>query len=706
MTAPSTALAEAVVRSRGGGSVLDWDADGAEPVKAYTAAPDCLLSAAVILEGLGFTVERLDPVSVTFRGPPGAFGTAFGVQLVYTPPAGAGPGSEAWRLAGGAGDTGFDVPARTRLGGVLRQVVLLPPPRSIKALSAFTDVRPGDLVIGDVGETLGTTTPARVAQGLAFPTGPAGALQATRAALARWADDPLRKQLHEHIDRTRGGRVTTIIAGESADPAVPAAFERLWPDPLLPAPEDARPPERRLAFKIVEADRDVFKDGSWPQGLPQAALAEGMLRTLYPAWTRTERALDDVRLAASQRKSLGVAASRIMLRNSWKVAQPNLLALEPLVRTLLGAAHAGDPFDLVRADQMAEVVGRLDTALESPAATNAWTLWNTLDAMSRELKGWVAVQYRYFQKLFEKAGAPIYRHGNMVSYAFLAVSLGAVPVRVHPDKGLIWSAVKRSDRWVFSYSAGADADHGIVAADVRNHRTVRKARLTGNQSRHILHVLASGNNLAPDRDVPSQDAIFAADIDNVLVVGGCEPSGTRWLASDATHGYTVRFPAAGLFTRKLELSIPHICATTKGQRGGAVVFPDPPAERSSGRAPEWWTGGGTSVSTPIVAAVCALVWSAFPDLSPRKVKAAVLAGAATLDGGEFHIPQSQGGGIDPDSNKFENNTGAKRVVLRGALIEAARRSTTELSEPLSTLLAAAPTVVAAPLPAPPPRRST
>lgn len=659
--------AEAVVRSRDGRSVLDWDEDGTEPVKAYTADPIRVHTAVTTLEGHGFTVDGVDAVTVRFRGPAEAYSAVFAVVLD-------GPtDSSSWQVAGASY---FDVAASTPLGGVLHRVLLTAPPTPLVqpiGEPAFPAVRPLDLLLGEIGESLGAEVPQRFERGEALP-GAAAVLGATRDSLERWASDPLRRALGAHIATVRtdpSRRVTTFIAEPAVDAGIPEAFARLWPN------RQERDARRALRFEVDRPvsrfdDDDVFLDqAAWRSGTTDAhvrraahtiAMADLVLRKIVPAWRHVRRDLAAVVVA---RPTYG----------SWTGLRQELLALMVLAGTLTEGTPEDEDSPITRVTTLVEQLDQ-DTTVD-----DARRLWAALARAVGGFASWLGVQHHHFRTAYSRAAARRNRHATMVSYDYLAVTLGALDARLHQDYELFWKGIVRPERWVFSYSAGKRCD--VDLADSRWQRRWARAELTVRPS--VLHVMAAGNRIPDAGDWPQHSAVFAADLDNALVVGGCEPVGDRWRASDATHGYTVRLPGS-LTARQVDLTIPHVCATTRGTYGGSVVFPRTPADPSSTAALEWDAGGGSSQATPIVAAACALVWSAFPQLSPKQVKAAVLAGAADLEGGAFHIPAHGAAGIDPLSNPAARNTGARRVVLRGALVEAARGYAATLGAPLRTLL--------------------
>jgi hypothetical protein len=160
----------------------------------------------------------------------------------------------------------------------------------------------------------------------------------------------------------------------------------------------------------------------------------------------------------------------------------------------------------------------------------------------------------------------------------------------------------------------------------------------------------------------SSPAVRLAAAPNALVVGGCEPDAATWKATEATSGFRVT---------GRDVVLPHLCATTMGETGGAVLYPFP-ARRDRGGY-DWYAGSGSSLSAPIVAAVCAIVWSVQPDLSAAQVCDAVLAASRPLaPGGRFHRPGSEP--RIPEGSNEAPHPGMRRVVLDRAIEEAAKTS--------------------------------
>ncbi|WP_300007698.1 S8 family serine peptidase [Pseudonocardia sp.] len=683
MTA-ATVAAQAVIRSRDVRSVLDGAAGTGGPGAVPTPDPDRVRAAVPALEELGLTVESIDGPTVALRGTPEAFTAAFGVRL--DPDGEPDPGGGGWRLAGTPGGTSFAVTGG-RLGGLLHTVLLdgrtepATRPHDVRELFDGAEAPPSarDLLLGEVGTSaLAAGPPAGLLTRQVFPAGdPATALARTASSLRDWRDDPLRTALQAHIADLPGrAAVGARIVEYGADPALADQVRAARPD-------DTHGPAPQPPLRVVGSRPDVLDDPcAWPgphrTDHPRTAY---FLRAVRPGWARAGAALEAFAGALDGGDRGGAAAAWAGVRG----ALTAFLDHAGRQRELDPAGALADRLTPALRRELTAALDGVGTALDAPdgdvdaALAALGSRWEHLDLLV-EADGQAA------DADLADAGLRAVLHAAMVAHAFLAVTLDAVEVTLEQTSrpGVpMWrtfGAVPEGRRTVLSGSISHTAPHDLTAADLARHRALAAVRL--HELRDVaLHVVGAGNDTAADphvTDSPSVYAVFAADAGNVLVAGGCSPVVAGWAAAEVTHGYDFALaagPAAGAGPYRVR--IPHVTATTKTATGGAIAFPTDGGAR-------WWTGAGSSLSTPIVAAVCALVWSAFPQLTASQVRSAVLDGAEPLSGGAFHLPTAHAAGTTPAPAP---PAGAGRVVLAEALRRAARLAGTALAAPPAGLLA-------------------
>lgn len=681
-----TVLAEAFVRSRDGRSILDRDEHGAEPVKAFTADPDRLRTAVALLEERGFTVEGIDQSGVAFSGPAEAFPAAFGVGLDYRDPSGADPGHPRWLFAGPAGVTMFTVASDVQLGGVVHTVLLTQqsvPVRGFGETEVFAggagDLLPLDLLLGEIGPALRPELPDEIRTRAAFPAKDRDtALTASQKALRDWARDDLYLALHDHIDVVRRGAPTEdlLVQLRLVEQAVPGEIMKVWHE-LCP---DVAPPALTPHGTAPEI-RDV------PPEVPAALRLriEHFRGAVTPAWRLADATAMRFRALVGSRGSPGGDAA---LTSGWPTTRDRLRAL--LVAIAAHRPHLPTGrFDLFRSDRSAElaaVLDKLDAQLQAGSGDvdldKVAKRWTKVVTLLQLVKAWSDAEDGVWEEQKVKELAERHRHATMVCFASMAVAADAVAwsvVQAARPPRAFWS--HRTDpgkRTVLSCSSSRYVDAGIDA-HIGRERSRAAARLGDADT---LRVVAAGNRklTGVPPDAPCLDAVFAAYHENVLVVGGCGPDPTGgWTATQATHGYTIAVPAVPDRAGSDTARIPHVCVTTRAEHGGAVAFPDAEPQR------RWWTGSGSSLSTPIAAAVCALVWSAFPYLSAAQVTKAVRDGAAELAGGVFHLPVLNEDKIAKDTNAVPPQE-KRRVALHGALTAAMGMTTPVLNTELTRLL--------------------
>lgn len=685
-------LATAVVRARDGRSVLDRAP--AEPAKAFVADPDRLHRAVATLQESGITVDGVDRVTISCRGPASAFESAFAIRLTYdTGPAGADP--PAWRVGGA---TRFDVAATTPFGGLLHQVLLRAPAEPQGPVSFPVErapVAPGtptDLLLGELGESFGEGLPARLARHEPLDLDdPVAAARRTRRSLADWEDDLDRTGLVEHIGRIRAlhdrddpPRPETVLLEFGAQSGMAEEFRRLRGSGALP------PLGVSATTRWQDAPDWAYL---WPD--PPTLRWARLVRDARGVIDEFADALDEL----VERRERGAAADSVFRALSALHA-----AVEDLA-PLAAQMHADHPVGTWDGTQVRAAADLVEAALRPRTADPAAPLPEDLPeviARCRTVGAWLGEQDAAHRLACDTVLLPHLWHSSMVVQAFLAVGLDAVGARLRTDVepySQLWCQrpTVTGAPLVVSFSVGASLAEGFTLAQARTIFDFRVRASPGGS--RTLYVLAAGNAPPPPAvppagapvptgptgptgptlplDVPHHAVGYtAAAFDNVLTVGGWRPTATGWAACERTHGYAASFTdAAGnaLLTdeagRPVTFAVPHLCSVTEGSTGGAVLHTHADPEDRPGLS-GWLRGAGSSLAVPTVAALCALVWSAFPSLTAAELAAAVLGGTEQITDGQFHRPQDKADGLTPGSHQAAQNPGARRAVLRKVLSRA------------------------------------
>lgn len=119
---------------------------------------------------------------------------------------------------------------------------------------------------------------------------------------------------------------------------------------------------------------------------------------------------------------------------------------------------------------------------------------------------------------------------------------------------------------------------------------------------------------------PWGSLLFPADVEEVLTVGGVNSSGT--VASFSSRGFTVPYVKPDVLARAQQCYTLNVNSTT-----GAATS----------------SGAGTSYATPLMAGLCASLWSAVPELTPAQLREAVRQSASA-----YNAPDSIHGYGIPD----------------------------------------------------------
>lgn len=691
-------LAQAVVRARDGRSVLHRSSRPTEPAKVFLADPERLLRAVALLEDGGLVVEGVDRVSVYFRGTAGSVQAVFGVALVHADAPGAITGAPQWRRAGAAGDTVFDVDPGTALGGALHRVVLLPPaaPAATNFVEMFATGRQmstKDFMIGEAPFTLKEDLPAGRSPTVA--TDDATALAMTRKATTTWDQSPSRDKIRTLVDanRTAGKKaVQTVIAEQAFHPQTKNGFQE-----LRSAPDTHR---SALAVEIENASPSpVVASGRYSDATTESWArrfdVDGDIATAWVLYHEAHEALD-----SAVRAGRPAAGPDNWFERGYTAVHAAVERVIDLTSDLPDPVTAGPvEWDAAARQRLTLTLDTIVAHLAGGRPGPAAKLWGQLVEPLGKLaafRRWFIGRLNEYRRLRDLALADARRHATMVSYAFLAVALDRPTVELRNTlraKDYTWAAdPPGSDavRTVVSCSLGRSATNGLGAPGVEIQRVSRLADLSGVADR-VLYVLAVGNRSSrPELNVPDTQCTLAGT-PNVLIVGGCRPdaAGRVWVRNEETHGYAATVTVDGT---DRPFTVPDVCAPTEGATDGALLFPDTPEHPERDEVLRWWRGNGCSLSTPLVAAVCSLVWAVYPDLDAAQVKAAVLAGTLPLGGGPFHVPAARGsdrfGPVPPTS---PGDPGPGRVVLALALAKAGPKLAPVLQDDPAGLATAAST---------------
>jgi hypothetical protein len=661
VTAPHV-HALAIVRARDGRSILDRDPAGSEPQRRFAADPDRMHAAVTALGAHGVTVTGVGTTTLWLRGVQVAVGTACSTPLALA------TDGTTWTVADVTGaataDTAFDVVSGP-LAGLLHHVVLIPPttPNDDAVKPHPPAALPRDFLLGEVGTTLQDGVPPRFTTRQPFPAAPdrpADMFTATRASLRSW--NALRPPVITAATPAAGpGRVTLAITERAGGRGFGDWFERLANGA----------PARGAWFGVL---------GAWAtyEDIDSAQATEARV------WDRVALQCETIDAAVEEiTQATGPQAKARMLATERN--------LEPAARALHDwyvdrqARKAGFPpgwQDLDPASWTPREIGLFYDDVSMHQLEDAFRrLVGT--RLGEHVQGWSTLARSWAREIRDDLDDTALSHGAASTYAALAVTGTAIDLALliggdygaAKVRGLLDRATSRK-RHVISMSWGNRFPNTAANWAAYRHRVAEILRHEDTDT--TLLVASSGNITTP---FPQLSSLMFAQIPTTLTVGGCTPAGAGWTASGRTHGYTLTddwWPTG-------RATVPSVCAVTDSAGGGAVWHPvptGPPTAGNPDRIARWAPGGGSSQAAPIVAAVCALVWTAFPDLTAEQVREAVVAGATPVRTGAFHAPPGLGPGFVSSSHTAAANPGSRRVLL-GAALHAAQRLT---ATPVATTL--------------------
>lgn len=175
-----------------------------------------------------------------------------------------------------------------------------------------------------------------------------------------------------------------------------------------------------------------------------------------------------------------------------------------------------------------------------------------------------------------------------------------------------------------------DQSRVVMSASFQPDPNIMTSQL-GTSSRNTLRVQAVPNK---DQNVDSGKALRSWTRETegltILLVGGC-----YWNSKDECHATPFSW-GGSLRSGRYIRHFPEVCATTESGQGGSVAYPA--YEEASGVS--LYMGSGNSLSTPIVAAACAILWDAAPELTAEQLKRIVVETKRPLNGGSFADPSA------------------------------------------------------------------
>lgn len=700
MTDFTTLSAVAIVRARDGSSIEDWEEDSGVSADLYLADPDRIRAAVRGLEDAGLSVRGISEVTITFSGTAELMSATFEVAINTDDPA-----NPSWSSTD---DTVLSLPVGHHLSAQLSSVRMesapSPQQRVYQMQKATNDnIMLTDLLVGEVGQTLGSSKylPERLKKSAAFP-GSKELKTSTQASINKWNET-----LNALPEIKSAKKASEEILGEKdKDYYILYTGRNTWIHIIEPNAGGSPlkwlenygilgNPHKMLFRSIFNDPSDIYTlDDAWSDSAFHHPCVEVVLNQLWPAINSAQKVITEAKdyYEGLSRTLSGTKNGRfeITTRIAIKIhklakdaAQASLRVVPSLSRLQdegkKNGERIGEDFSLRKsqdkksdeiqlsaeyeASKLEESANKLDQ-LSGTHITDLAPFLKQIDSLDGIISNWLLIiQLKLLGDMKKDLGlatSKVADHAQMVAFAINGVTAGSVRAILWGDKDC---DVKAESLWSPSLTLkkeGPNIWQNHVLSASYNRKILKKAdwpksykkmrqELAPSLTDHRrLHVIALGNN----SDTPQErgktrpaTCAFLSGSNNVILVGGCEPYFDRdkkvlWRASDATQGY-------GFKIKSHEFHVPDLCATTKGESGGSMIFPaqDPKFDSNdqsqismAGEVPKWLTGGGSSQSCPIVAAVAGVVWSKFPELSATQLKNVLLDSAETLQGGEFHFP--------------------------------------------------------------------
>ena len=750
MIAPRTLSADVLVRNHSGETVLDWDGIDARQVKHYRADPQRLHRATTRLAELGFTVVSVGPHGLSVEATPTSFQDAFDLTPVYGPGAGA-DDTVRWRPPGGLSDPVVRLAASSELGGAIGAIMFTEPAEQLRTIEieevdfVTNPPQPTDLLLGEAGQSLLQAMPERVKQQRSFPSTFEETLRLTKVSIDEWNDDLQLKQVRDHLEVLakalhRPPGVEAVILESCAEPR----FDLILKELQLLTGAPLHQPKASFHEDSIYGIKSAWNDGKIGQFWRETTrwfievvawecdkiiqAGRGIRERIGLRHSgQTDPSLDDEDRAFVRGEGLVIQEMRTkFVARCVGVCEelariPQVIADAAKLSISLHLAAPQDWPQPIAGSSVPQAILDIDSELKTAQSlATAIADWDRqVEPLLNSLAAWKQAELPEFLRRRRVARHIVVAHFTMVNLAFRAASASLVEQS---------SRAQSSPFWPLNLSTGRKTVTSLSKGDPFGQKgsstTIQSERALAGDLLHrsdVLHVLAAGNNVAAlsKDDGPSRNSSFA-EVENVLLVGGCYPTKAGlWFASSATHGFsfTTADPVKGPQTR----FVPDLCATTNsGSDGGAVVFPVISIGTADDVTQVTFTlryGGGSSLSAPLVAALCSLVWSCYPELEAKEVKACILDSALPLDGGQFHFPTGKSGlQLNANSEQIASHPGARRPALEPALRKAQEVYAKKLggkSVPLRRPVlpppgniaapAQTPAPAAVPAPAPPPK---
>ncbi|MEM7309115.1 MAG: S8/S53 family peptidase [Planctomycetota bacterium] len=587
-------------------SVLRADAfAGRAETRKAVSDPRLVRQAVELLRGEDFRVTSVDRFSVTFAAVPSRFEEVFQCTLVSAEPTGADPGRiEVQEAVDGILDT-----SGSPFAAVLDGVVLGQPARSDHddANGKLRDAK--DLYLHEVH---------------------------------REFDFSLISDLHANTKNLAVD--VNAVADELAS----------WRDAIDPEPEDG---EARRSMPLVSVIDDGFDDGN--------ALFRGSFRA-QPAFSDyvagqvlVEDSLAHVpeilqRLAAVRDADTARAAVSAFNRvvnfenRTWDLVYTQLgTGSRNAVQTSLQGAVAAWKSDPDSQDKREAVRTAVDGIRRD---------------FGRAQEGLNALLSAVFDTTSESYKQHLFRHrdhgltvlGNLLS----VFPVGrAVAAHSNPAEklGTRVKAVLRFDRVELLrdvISAGTGGPHVICCSWNSGEEPPAGIAQALDAKSNTLLLVSSGNSTLPGSETPTTSrsglALLSAH-PRVLAVGGARFRDGEAHAAPLTNAYEGN-----------ETVVPQYCGLTDDQ-GGAVLTP---FTKPDGQA-AWALAAGSSIATPHIAGVCALIWSITPSASAADVVKILEQGSRQIVQGSFWDPTRQAT-VEASSLRTQARIPSLIEVIRGS----------------------------------------